>query len=59
MAVERLKRYESPSVDHIPAVLMQAIGKTSHSETRKHINCILNKEELAGWCKGSCYFNSL
>jgi hypothetical protein len=28
IAIEKLKRYESPSVDQIPAVLIQAAGKT-------------------------------
>jgi hypothetical protein len=38
MAVEKWKRYKSLSVHHISALLIQAGGKTLHSEIHKHIN---------------------
>jgi hypothetical protein len=46
IAVEKLKRYNSPGIDQIPAELIQAGGNTLHSEIHKLINFIWNKEEL-------------
>jgi len=44
--IEKLKRYKSPSTDHIPAELIQAGGNILHSEIHKVIHYIWNKEEL-------------
>jgi hypothetical protein len=46
VATGKLKRYKSPRVDQIPAELVQAGGKTLHSEIHKLIKLIWNKEEL-------------
>jgi hypothetical protein len=46
MAVEKLKRHKSQSIDQIPAELSKVGGKTIHSEIHKLINSIWNKEEL-------------
>jgi len=46
MTIEKLKRHRSPGIDHIPAELIKAGGKTIHSEIHKLINSIWNKEEL-------------
>jgi hypothetical protein len=46
VAVGNLKRYKSPGVDQIPAELIQAEGETLHSEIRKLIRLIWNKEKL-------------
>jgi hypothetical protein len=40
VAIGQLKKYKSPSVDHIPAELIQAGGETSHSEIHKLIKLI-------------------
>jgi hypothetical protein len=44
VAIERLKRYKSPGVDHIPAEQIQAGGETLHSEICKLIKLIWNKK---------------
>jgi hypothetical protein len=44
IAIEKLKSYQSPGFDQIPAELIQAGGNTLRSEVHKLINCILNKE---------------
>jgi hypothetical protein len=36
-AFEKLKRHKSPSIDHIPAKLIQADSKTLHYETHKFV----------------------
>jgi hypothetical protein len=41
-----MKRYKAPGSDQIPAELIQAGGKTLHSEMHKLIMLIWNKEEL-------------
>jgi len=46
MAIEKLKRRKSPGIDHIPAKLIKAGGRTLRSEIHKFINSIWNKEEL-------------
>jgi hypothetical protein len=46
IAIEKLKRYNSPGTDQIPAEMIQAGGNTLHSDIHKRINCIWNKEEL-------------
>jgi len=46
MAIEKLERYKSSGIDKIPAELIKARGRAIHSETHKHINSILKKEEL-------------
>jgi hypothetical protein len=42
----KLKGYKSPGGDQIPAELIQAGGKTLHSEIHKLIKLIWNKEKL-------------
>jgi hypothetical protein len=46
VATGKLKRYESPGIDQIPAELIQAGGETLCSEIHKLIKLIWNKEEL-------------
>jgi hypothetical protein len=46
VAIGKLKSYKSPSVDQIPAELIQAREETLHSEIQKLIKVIWNKEEL-------------
>jgi hypothetical protein len=46
MAVEQLKRHISPSIDHIPAKLIEAGGRSLCSEIHKCIYSIWNKEDL-------------
>jgi hypothetical protein len=46
MAVEKLKRHKSQSIDQISAELIKAEGRTIHSEIHKLINSIWNKEKL-------------
>jgi hypothetical protein len=46
MAIEKLKTYKLPGIDKIPAELIQARGKTIHSEIHKLINSVWNKDEL-------------
>jgi hypothetical protein len=41
-----LKRYKSPGSDQILACLFEAGGKTFCYEILKHINSVLNREEL-------------
>jgi hypothetical protein len=43
VAIENLRRYESPGTDHIIAG-----GKTLRPEIRTLINCIWSREELPG-----------
>jgi hypothetical protein len=44
--IRKLKRYECPGVDQIPAELIQAGGETLRSEIHKLIKLIRKKEEL-------------
>jgi hypothetical protein len=53
VAIGKLKRYESPGVDRIPAELIQAGGETLRSEIHKLIKLIWNKEELSHQWKES------
>jgi hypothetical protein len=46
MAVEKLKRYKSPSIDKMAAELIKAGGRTIRCEIHKLINSIWNKEKL-------------
>ena len=46
MAIEKLKRHNSPSIDQIPAELIKAGGRTIPYEIHKLIIYIWNKEEL-------------
>jgi hypothetical protein len=45
VAIGKLKRYNSPGVNQIPAGILQA-GGALHSEIHKLIKLICNKEEL-------------
>jgi hypothetical protein len=45
-AVEKLKRYMSPSIDHIPTDVTQVCENTSRSEGHKLSNSAWNKEEV-------------
>jgi hypothetical protein len=53
-----LERYKSPSIDQIPAEMIQAGGQT-RSETRKLINSLWNKEEMAKQFKRVFYYTNL
>jgi hypothetical protein len=53
MAIEKLKRQKSPSIDQIPTELIKAGGRTVCSEIHKLINSICNKDELPEECKES------
>ena len=46
LAIENLKSNKSRSIDQIPTELIKAGGRTIHSEIRKLITSIGNKEEL-------------
>jgi hypothetical protein len=46
MAIEKLKRYESPGIDQIPAELIKSWSRTIRSEIRQLVNSIWNKEQL-------------
>jgi hypothetical protein len=46
IAIAKLKKYESPGSDEIPAKLIQAGGKILLSAINKPINSVWNKEEL-------------
>ena len=46
LAIEKLKRYESPDIDQIPSELIKAGCRTIRSEVHKLICSIWNKEEL-------------
>jgi hypothetical protein len=45
IAIEKLKMYNLPGSDGIPAVLIQAGGEILCSKIHKLINCIWNKED--------------
>jgi len=46
MAIEKLKRHKSPSIDQIPAELIKAEFITIRSEIHKLTSSVWNKEEL-------------
>jgi hypothetical protein len=46
MAIEKLRRHKSPSIDQIPAELIKTGGRRIRSEIHKLINSLWNKEEL-------------
>jgi hypothetical protein len=46
IAIAKLKRYNSPGSDQIPAELIQTGGETLRSEIHKPITSVWNKEEL-------------
>ena len=46
MTIEKLKRHKSPSIDKIPAELINAEFITFRSEIHKHTSSVWNKEEL-------------
>jgi hypothetical protein len=46
VAIGKLKRYESPSVDQIPAEQVQTGEETLHLEIHELVKLIWNKEEL-------------
>jgi hypothetical protein len=43
---KKLRIYESPAIDQIPAEIIRTGGNTLRSENHKFINCIWNKGEL-------------
>jgi len=55
VAIEKLKRHKSPSIDQIPAELIKAGDRTVHSEIHNLINSVLNKEELSEEWSRSLY----
>jgi hypothetical protein len=55
VAIRKMKRYKAPGSDQIPAELIQAAGKTLHSEIHKLIMLIRNKEKLPHqWKESIC-----
>ena len=46
MANGKIKRHKTPGIDHIPADLIKAGGRTIHSEIHKLTNSVWNKEEF-------------
>jgi hypothetical protein len=46
IAIDKLKRYKSPSTDQIPVELIQAGDNTLRYEIHKRVNSVWNKEEL-------------
>jgi hypothetical protein len=46
IAIGKLKSYQSPATDQIPAELIKAGGETLNSEIHRLICSIWNKEEL-------------
>jgi mannosyltransferase OCH1-like enzyme len=55
MATEKLNRHKSPTLDQIPAELIKAGSRTTHSEIHKIIISTWNKEELPEEWKQSLY----
>ena len=53
LAIEELKRYNSPGVDQIPAELVKAGSRTNRAVTHTLFISILNKNELPEECKNS------
>jgi hypothetical protein len=46
LAIEKLKRHNSPGIDQIPSELIKVGGRTIRSEVHKRIYSIWNREEL-------------
>jgi hypothetical protein len=46
-AIEKLKRYKSPSIDQMPAELIQARGEKLCSEIHRPTKFIWNKKRIA------------
>jgi hypothetical protein len=46
MAIEKLERYKSPGIDHIPTELIKAGGSTICSEIHRLNNSVWNNQEL-------------
>jgi len=40
MALEKLKRHKSPSIDQIPTELIKAVGRTIHLEIHNLTNSV-------------------
>jgi hypothetical protein len=53
IAIAKLKSYTLPSIDHIPAELIQAAGETLCSEINKLIISLWKKEEFHESCTES------
>jgi hypothetical protein len=53
IAISKLKKYKSPSIDQIPAELIKAGGEMLLSTIHKLINSVWNKEELPDQWKES------
>jgi hypothetical protein len=47
MTNEKIKRHKAPVIDHIPAEMIKAGGRTIRSEIHKLINFVGNKEEFS------------
>jgi transcriptional/translational regulatory protein YebC/TACO1 len=47
MSIEKQKGHKSPGIDHIPAELIKARGRTIYSEIHKLINSVRNKEDVS------------
>jgi len=50
LAIEKLKNHKSPSIDQIPAEMINEGGRTIRCEIHKLIISIWNKEELHVTC---------
>jgi hypothetical protein len=55
MAIEKLKRHTSPSIEQIQAEMVKAEGRTIYSVIHKLINSSWSKEELYERWKQSFY----
>jgi len=53
LAIDKLKSHKSPDIDHIPAELIKAVGRTICLEICKLITSIWKKEKLPGEWKKS------
>jgi len=53
LPIKELRRYKTPSINHIPAELIKAGGRTIHSELHKLIHSIWNNKELPEQWKDS------
>ena len=52
IAIEKLKRHRSQGTDQIPAELIKAEGRTTHSEIYKLINSVWNMEIIGSALEG-------
>ena len=59
MAIEELKRHKSPGIDQILAELIKVVGRTIHSEIRKLITSIWNKETCLGSARNRSLYLSI